>query len=80
MTSGIRVCSILLVWIRRLCSSGGRGLWLVNDKLLPADALNEVTAAVDNNDEDDDVATEVALVAVTDELQAIEVAIASTNQ
>ena len=52
----------------------------MNDKLLPADALNEVTAAVDNNDEDDDVATEVALVAVTDELQAIEVDIASTNQ
>jgi hypothetical protein len=55
-------------------------LWLVNDKLLPAEALNEVATAVDNNDEDDDVATEVALVAVTDELQAIEVAIASTNQ
>jgi hypothetical protein len=55
-------------------------LWLVNDKLLPAEALNEVVAAVDNNDDDDDVATEVALVAVTDELQAIEVAITLTNQ
>lgn len=76
----MRVCSILLVWMRRLCSSGGRGLWLANDKLWPAEALlDEVMAAADNNDEDDDVATEAALVAVAD-VQAIEVAIALTSQ
>lgn len=76
----MRVCSILLVWMRRLCSSGGRGLWLANDKLWPAEALlDEVTAAADNNDEDDDVATEAALVAVAD-VQAVEVAIALTSQ
>lgn len=68
----MRVCSILLVRIWRLCSSGGRGLWLAKDEPVPADELVELTlAAAADKHEEEAVAWAPALAPIPDTEAAI---------